>query len=214
MSKNFEKPKDYYSERREILPFVPKGKKSFLDVGCGEGAFGALLKRERRAEVWGIEIDPVVANKASEELDRVIVGDIEGENMGLPERYFDCIIFNDCLEHLYDPWRVLENVKKYLNLSGVIVASLPNVRYYEVIRDLLRYGKWRYAEQGVLDKTHLRFFTAESIKEMFEECGYTLGCFNGINQTRLPLLMCCINLICKGYFDDMRYRQFVCVAIL
>lgn len=214
MSKNFKKPKDYYFDRREILPFIPKDKKVFLDVGCGEGGFGALLKQVRQAEVWGVENDQEIGKKAVARLDRVIVDTIESDDIMIPESYFDCIVFNDCLEHLYDPWSVLGRIKKFMKKDGMVIASIPNVRYYNVISDLIKRKRWDYVDTGVLDRTHLRFFTIETIKSMFLDCGYTLINISGINSMGLPPFARFLNRIIGGRFEDMRYQQFACVAKL
>ena len=132
-----------------MLPYLPKDARIILDVGCGEGAFGELIKRQSRAEVWGIELLPQAAKKARDRLDRVYIGNIEVDQFYLPEEYFDCIVFNDVLEHLYDPWDVLKQMKKLLKDNGYVLASIPNIRYFGQVKKLLLKGEWDYESWGI-----------------------------------------------------------------
>jgi len=206
------KPEDYFSQTRaEVLPFVPKDAKRILDVGCGEGRFASKLKELLRAEVWGIEYVPTAAEVARQHLDRVLVGDVTQQLEQLPNRYFDCVTFTDVLEHLVDPYQVLLAMKEKLSADGVIVASIPNVRYFRNLFDLVVRGTWQYEDFGILDKTHLRFFTKKSIEEMLESLGYRVLRIHGINATP-SWKVALFNLATLGAFSDTQYLQFCCVA--
>jgi ubiquinone/menaquinone biosynthesis C-methylase UbiE len=205
-------PKYYCNQRREMLPFIPPGCKRLLEVGCGTGEFAWLVKKERNAEVWGIDIYKEIAEKAVNKLDKVLHGDIEREDLDLPAGYFDCIVFNDVLEHLHDPWAVLRKAQLFLMSDGYIVASIPNVRYFDNIKQLLKHKEWRYEDEGILDRTHLRFFTMKSSKELFESCGYAVESITGITGRLFPWKFRMLNAIMKRTFDDMRYQRFACVA--
>ena len=113
-----------------------------------------------------------MAKVAKEKIDRVIMGDIERNNLidYFQQNYFDFIIFADVLEHLKDPWAVLKNVTNFLTSSGFIITSIPNVRNYTTIINLVK-GYWPYRERGIHDKTHLRFFTFKNIKKNAFRCG-------------------------------------------
>jgi len=206
------KPNDYYGNREEMLRFIPHGVSKALDVGCGEGDFGKVLKSESSVEVWGLEMFKDVAEKARGKLDKVIVADIENEEVKLPENYFDCIIFNDVLEHFRSPWCVLDKLKKNLNADGVIVASIPNVRYFKNIKRLVLGKEWEYVDSGILDRTHLRFFTYKSIERMFQESGYDVITLAGINSEKFTLKFGLLNRLLLNALDDMQYVQFACVA--
>lgn len=159
----------YIGCREDILSLIPEGVKKVLDVGCSIGSTGERLKQKFGAEVTGIEIDEQMAKVAKGKLDRVILGDLDGiklEDILTPD-YFDCIILADVLEHLKDPWRILKDITTFLSNDGVVIASIPNVRHYTTIINLLFSGYWPYRERGIHDKTHLRFFTLKSIKELF-----------------------------------------------
>ncbi|HIK58846.1 MAG: class I SAM-dependent methyltransferase [Verrucomicrobiales bacterium] len=206
-------PNRYYEfKREEILPFVPKNVTRVLDVGCGSGVFGEILKAERDAEVWGVEISQSNAEKAMERLDKILIGDIENGTISLPKKHFDCIIFNDVLEHLKSPWNVLEALRENLRDGGYIVASIPNVRYYKNIKNLLFKKDWKYVDEGILDRTHLRFFTLKTIPELFLSTGYDVLSITGINASVFSRKLRLFNWMCFNHIDDMRFLQFVCVA--
>src|SRR6266403_4304760 len=124
------KPEQYFSQSRpEMDRFVPPTARRILDVGCGEGRFGQRLKEKLNAEVWGVELVPLAADVARDRLDRVLCGDITQQLINIRDHYFDCIIFNDVIEHLMDPYRVLIAIKQKLTREGVVVCSIPNIRY-------------------------------------------------------------------------------------
>jgi 2-polyprenyl-3-methyl-5-hydroxy-6-metoxy-1,4-benzoquinol methylase len=152
-----------------------------------------------------------IADKARSRLDKVIVGGIE-EQPGLPDGYFDCIVFNDVLEHLVDPWTVLRSIKVKLKSGGCVVASIPNVRHFSNLRQLILEKEWRYMDCGVLDRTHLRFFTEKSIRRMFEDCGYNLCSIDGIVERPFPWTLGLLNRILFNSLRDTEYLQFACVA--
>ncbi|GAB4369313.1 MAG: hypothetical protein Kow00121_09120 [Elainellaceae cyanobacterium] len=206
----------FQSERHEMLNYVPRDAKKILDVGCAGGSFGQLLKQERFVEVWGIEPNETAAIAATPRLDKVIC-DVFSDTLALPEAYFDCIIFNDVLEHLVDPYSALEYCHKLLTNRGVIVASIPNVRYFDNTWNLLILKKWEYTNWGILDKTHLRFFTCRSIEQTFSELEYSIERLEGINPLekfhphhlkRFKVL----NWLFPQQVGDMRYLQFAVVA--
>ena len=159
--------------RPEVQALVDPNSQTILDVGCASGIFGSQIKQKLDAEVWGIELVEDVGEKAKEVIDKVFIGRVEDHIDQLPEKYFDSIIFSDVLEHLEDPYLILDLVKDKLSKNGEIIASIPNVRHWSVLKELLE-GKWEYQDAGILDRTHLRFFTKSSIKKMFHNSGYKI----------------------------------------
>jgi 2-polyprenyl-3-methyl-5-hydroxy-6-metoxy-1,4-benzoquinol methylase len=161
----------YYQEPRHDLQalFEARGKR-ILDVGCAAGEFGGALKRAGAAEVLGIEYAPEAAALAREKLDHVFVGDVQSLSLPLEEGSFDYIVFADVLEHTVDPWAVLASYRRYLKPDGRVIASIPNIRFYAIIARLI-FNAWGYRESGILDATHLRFFTWPTIKAMFAGAG-------------------------------------------
>ncbi len=190
-----------------------------LDVGCGAGVFGEIAKRSREIEVWGVEPVPSVAAKASARLDRVVVGTFCPE-IALPEGTFDCIVFNDVLEHMLQPEQALRYAKRLLSGNGCVVASIPNVRYLPVLWHLAARGEWKYGDCGLWDRTHIRFFTKSSVIAMFETEGYAVRSISGINSRegiptasgRLWRAYELVNLLFFRKFEDLKFQQFALVA--
>lgn len=161
-------------DRPDVIPFVPPTAGRLLDVGCWKGALGRQLKRRSPGlVVIGIEPDDAAAAVAATRLDRVIAGRFP-EDLGPGEAPFDCVVFSDVLEHLVDPWEALRLTRSLLSNSGRVVAVIPNVRHVRVVVPLLLRGRWDYADTGLLDRTHLRFFTRATMIELFQSAGYTV----------------------------------------
>jgi len=145
--------------------------KSVLEVGCAIGYITKAMVK-RGCKVVGIEIDPAAAALAEEWAERVVVGDIDrGEVWNqVDDESFDVVLCGDVLEHLRDPLGALRSAVHKLKPDGVVVASFPNVAHGDVRLSLLQ-GDFAYRELGLLDRTHMRFFTLETIRELFEEAG-------------------------------------------
>lgn len=165
----------YFENRRlEVAELVDNSAKSILDVGCGFGLLGSALKASNnQRRIVGIEKDARAAREAEKVLDQVINGDVENPDFPLPEEAFDCIIFADILEHLKDPLSVLIYFRKYLKKDGYVICSIPNMRHYTVIKRLITKG-WKYDDYGLFDRTHLRFFSLQTMKELMQNAGLTV----------------------------------------
>ncbi len=212
---NTAKDNSYYSQDRgELLAFVPPGVRKVLDVGCGEASFTQSVKKAFNAEAWGLEMVAAAADIARSRLDQVLVGSFDDRFADLPQKYFDCIFFNDVLEHMENPERVLSASKKLLSEEGAIMCSIPNVRFFPNLLELLIKKDWRYRDGGVLDRTHLRFFTLKSIERLFADLGFEIVKISGINPIKshkAKLLYGLINTLTLGFFADTQYMQFACV---
>lgn len=161
-----------YGSHNQIIGLVGINKK-VLDVGCSTGYLSSKFK-ENGCYVVGIEADLESANTAKKFCDEIVIGDIEQmEKLQYPDNYFDCIVVADILEHLKYPEKALLALKRYLNPKGFIVASLPNIARIDIRLNLL-FGKFDYTETGILDKTHLRFFTLAGAKKFLTNCGYKI----------------------------------------
>ncbi|MFV0418400.1 MAG: class I SAM-dependent methyltransferase [Dysgonomonas sp.] len=205
--------KDYYSfERTELIPFIPKNTERTLDVGCASGAFSEQLKRMFNAETWGIEMAPKAALQAKERVNHIFIGSFDEVYDNLPEDYFDCIFFNDVLEHMVDPEGCLIKIKKNLRKDKPIIASIPNIRHINILKELLLRKDWKYTDSGILDRTHLRFFTKKSMIRMFDDCGYKILKIKGINKIGTFCLTSILNFLMFNIFDDIKYQQYVIVA--
>jgi len=161
---------DYYGQPRgDLLPLVPAGVRTVLDLGCGRGATGELLQRRFGCAVTGVELNPVVARAAAAVLDRVEVGDLE--RLEIPGRY-DLVLALDVVEHLADPWRLLERLPGWLAPGGRALLSIPNVGHFAIVEDLLA-GRFDYLPIGLLCVTHLRFFTRDGLERALRQAGLT-----------------------------------------
>ncbi|MBD2088489.1 methyltransferase domain-containing protein [Microcoleus sp. FACHB-1515] len=160
------------------------GSKKVIDFGCATGYLARLL-RARGCEVTGLEINASAAKHAEEFCEQVIVADLDYVSLSeiLPNQKFDVAIFGDVLEHLRNPWEVLEEVRSILTEEGYVVASIPNVAH-GAVRLAMMQGKFQYEQLGLLDNTHLRFFTRQSVIDLFEQAGYTI---ETIDRTVMPI---------------------------
>jgi len=206
------KPEIYFNVvRKEMLPFVPTEARVALEIGCGDGNFAELLLSRGVLEVWGIEYEKEQADIAQKRMTKVLVGDVAEQLTRLPDNYFDVIICNDVLEHLIDPYTVISKLRHKLKKEGVMISSIPNIRYFRNLFDYFFNKNWDYTDSGIMDKTHFRFFTYRSIRKMFESNGYEVVKMEGINPTKSirPFIW---NLFLLGSFWDIRYLQFATVA--
>ncbi len=178
---NIKNTEYYLQGRPEMLKFIRPDVHFVLDVGCSAGAFGSLLKKERNCEVWGVEPSDS-ASEAASVLDKVF-HDYFHPGLDMEGRQFDAIVFNDVLEHLANPWEILKYSRTLLKPGGYIVASIPNIQCYQALRNLVWKGEWTYTDSGILDKTHLRFFTRKSIIRLFEEMNFEIVEMEGQNST-------------------------------
>jgi len=206
------KPPGYYdSTREDMLKYIPHDVKRTLEFGCGSGGFSALLKDKFHAKTWAVEISEESAKVASWKLDKVINCDAHEAIGKLPDSYFDCIIFFDVLEHLVDPYTLLVKIKTKLSSSGVVVASIPNIRYYRSFVKLVIHADWVYKDHGILDKTHLRFFTYKSIMKLFNELDFEILQLEGIHPTTSRTFKF-LNMLLLNTTSDIRYKHFAVVA--
>jgi SAM-dependent methyltransferase len=200
----------YNFDRPELLSFVPESAHTVLDVGCGSGAFGHLLRTRRpHMDLWAIEPDPASAARAAEgRFDHVIVGSFPDDR--LPPKAFDVIVCADVLEHMAEPEVAVRAALGLIKPDGIMVASLPNVRNWRaVVWPLLSRGAWRYTERGILDRTHLRFFTRGSACELFADSGWSVECVRAINMVRRERW---ISRLSGGFLDGFLAPQYVLVA--
>ena len=165
----------YYSHtRKEVTPLMPQKASRVLEIGCGTGATISYLKQQNLCS-WaaGIEISPVAAEMAKQTVDVVWHDNIETFTLPLEPQSIDVILCMDVLEHLVDPWGALRKLTPLLAEGGVIIASIPNIQHYTVVRGLIK-GYFEYEEAGILDKTHLRFFTRRSAVALMTSSGLVL----------------------------------------
>lgn len=170
------KTEDYFSHaRREIFPLLPRHAPRALEVGCGAGHTLSLLKQQGLCDwVSGVEISPAAAEQAAQRLDKVVQGNIEAMELPADPGSIDLLLCLDVLEHLIDPWEMLKRLSTLLSKDGVLIASIPNVRHYRVLLPLVIHGRWDYMNSGILDRSHLRFFTRATAIELIQSSGLSV----------------------------------------
>ena len=156
-----------------MIEMVGRGKR-VLEFGCARGEMSRFLALGG-CNVTGIEIDSDAAEEARKHCNEVIVADLDARHLVdlLPASSFDVAVFGDVLEHLRDPWQVLEETRTFLGPGAYVVMSIPNVAHGAVRLALLR-GAFNYQELGLLDDTHLRFFTAKTVRELCLRAGFRI----------------------------------------
>jgi 2-polyprenyl-3-methyl-5-hydroxy-6-metoxy-1,4-benzoquinol methylase len=194
------------NERTDVLPFVPRDAKTFLDIGCSDGKFAELLAGTfGTVQVDGIEPDQEVGQRGASHFRQLSFGFFPDV---VPDGIYDCITFLDCLEHMVEPWSALKAARNYLAPGGSVVASIPNARHIRVLQTLVVQKDWLWEDQNVFDRTHLRWFTQRSIGRMFRECGFEVQRLEPINVWKNPKTR--IASVFLG--RDIAATQFVVVA--
>lgn len=200
----------YFSNARtDIEPAIPSFSESVLEIGCGTGATLAWLKTSGRCKfTTGVELVTQQAESAEKVVDRVIQGSIETIDLASWTERFDLILCLDVLEHLYDPWSLIEKLSGLLSPGGRLVASIPNIRHISVLVPLLLQGEWTYSERGILDKTHLRFFTKKSAIHLVTCSGLIVMCVKelGLQSKSISSLL---NKLTMGMFREFFTAQYL-----
>lgn len=213
----------YHDVRRdEICHLLPTRFSTVMDIGCGSGVTLKWIEdRFPDVRVIGIEANRDAAMRASEIDLEVINTNIEENDAFLSEYAgkIDVLLLLDILEHLRDPWAMLERLEVLLSSSGIVIASIPNVRNLKVILPLIFIGRWSYSDSGILDRTHLRFFTRSSMISLFDGAGFEMLCLEvtgplKFNRVRswFGLFAYILNLITFGVMKDLVAHQFILSA--
>jgi len=203
----------YYTDSRsEMLDFIPSDVKRILEIGCGEGSFCELLKKRRKVYYVGLELNEKVAEKARSYLDEVIVCDANEWINNKDIIDYDLVICNDVLEHMQYPDVFIKKIKEKNKKKFHIVSSLPNIRYIHALIEIVIKKDFLYKKCGVLDYTHLRFFTKKSMIDLFSKNGYEVKKIGGLNKSKgfkwsiLEFVLKIIN------HSDVLYKQYGILA--
>jgi 2-polyprenyl-3-methyl-5-hydroxy-6-metoxy-1,4-benzoquinol methylase len=209
--------KDYFARaRREMIPYLPAKLDRMLDVGCGEGVTSALIRQHYPALSWagGIEIFPDAAQQAEKVLDRVWCGHVEAVSFehDIAPGSLDAVLCLDVLEHLEDPWNLVKRISPLIAQEGRLIISIPNIRNWKFIRNLLFKGDFHYRDAGLLDRTHLRFFVRETAIQL-AECGSLQVIYAGNAHPWKRFDFRNILSQASGHgLDDLMIKQFVIIA--
>jgi len=204
-------PDIYYNKiRYDLLNLLPTNIsfEDVLDVGCGTGATGEGLKKNFCAKnIIGLEINPEYAKKAEKKIDKVVINDADANELPFHTSQFDLILMGDILEHLIDPWITLARYREFLKPGGILLASIPNIQHWRTVLSLLL-GKWEYSDLGILDRTHLRFFTKASVCELFTRAGFEISKID----FEIGLKGKIINILTFGIFHNFVPFKFLILA--
>lgn len=206
----------YFTQRRpEMVEFVPERRTRTLEIGCAQGDF--LQSLPGIEEAWGIEPSPS-AEIARARLNYVFELTYDAAERDLPCSYFDLIVCNDVIEHMPDHDSFFARIGKHLAPNGVIMGSIPNVRFYSNLFGLLFEKDWQYRDAGILDRTHTRFFTEKSLKACLSRHGFVLNRFKGLTanismggSSRDRMYFWLSRALVHGTFgsfSDIQYLQF------
>jgi SAM-dependent methyltransferase len=172
---SFAKNQEYYkSVRTDLLSLAPELRGRVLEIGCAEGYTLEYLQTTYDCQPVGLDYCESALAKARSKGFEVHVCDLNSEPLPFKEGEFDYILIGDVLEHLYDPWSVLAGIIKTMKDDGTILISIPNVKHYSLLKDLILRDRWEYCESGLLDVTHIRFFTYDGVKKLLTRTGLTL----------------------------------------
>jgi len=172
---------DYDAYNQGLFNAMPEGAACVLEIGCNGGSLGAAYKKANPgSSYYGVELSKPAAAHAATRLDLVLCGPADEMDLSFLTGKIDCIVYGDVLEHLVDPWTLLANHAKLLKKTGVVVASIPNVQHWTLLDHVLR-GQWNYSDYGLLDNTHLRFFTLNTIHRLFGGAGLKIDKVFGLN---------------------------------
>lgn len=210
MSAETAKPTEYYANvRRDILPLLggPYGKA--LEIGCGAGGTLRHL-RDTGLCAWVGGVEPTAAaDEAAGHLDQTWHAPVEDllAAGALPQA--DLILCLDVLEHLVNPWQVLRQLAALLPPGGTLIASIPNIRHYKVSLPLVLEGRWEYQDSGIMDSTHLRFFTRASAQALFAQAGLVVADLRGNANLKPWKNKWILNKLSGGRLEDLYTVQFL-----
>ena len=167
--------------RPEMLKLLPKRDRAIrvLKIGCGEGAFSASIPGA--TETWGIEPDRRSAEIAASRLTKVFTATYDEIERELPSAYFDLVVCNDVIEHMTDHDVFLRSIRACMAPGSCLLGSVPNVRCFSNLFNLIIARDWHYQDSGILDRTHYRFFTFRSLRRALEDASFTVTKLQGLN---------------------------------
>lgn len=178
-------PEYYDQDRPEVARLLPENYSKVLEIGCGKGLFRKNLTKPH--EYWGVEPVQSAAEEAGKHLDKVLLGIYDDVEDQIPDQEFDLVVCNDVIEHMVDHEKFFTQIKKKIKKGGYLISSIPNIRQLGCLYQILWKRDFRYRKYGLLDRTHLRFFTRKSLRRTILEHGYRIDGWENLNPLVLPL---------------------------
>lgn len=199
-------PAYFSGARLDFVRRLPKDASSaILEVGCGTGATGAAALASGRAQRYvGVELFETAAASARTVLTEVITGDVERLEFDFGPTEFDALILSEVLEHLIEPQRVVKKLVRFLRPGGMVLASSPNIAHWRVVRELIE-GRFNLADQGVFDRTHMRWFTPTTFAAIFQDAGLKVESLGPVTPFSPRTEM--ISRLTKGRYDHLFMTQ-------
>ncbi len=201
--------------RRDILPWLPATSKRCFDLGCGAGGTLNLLK-DKYPDIWlsGLEMDAASAEKAHCIAHTIWCGDANTFDFAahIEQDNLDLILCLDVLEHLVDPWSVVKKLSPLLCKGGRLIASVPNIRYHKLIKTLAVDGDFSYTDEGLMDRTHLRFFVRKTAESLVTCGGLRLKSTSSATPIKTNGFKGIANRLLGGKLDDLLTLQYMLVA--
>jgi 2-polyprenyl-3-methyl-5-hydroxy-6-metoxy-1,4-benzoquinol methylase len=214
------KEENYFSNiRKDIISLIPNNPdQKILEIGAGAGNTLLYIKEKQLArEVMGIELMEIAnSNQKHSLIDKFQIANIEQDNIQAKEEYFDIIICADVLEHLVDPWSMVDKLSRYLKKDGLLIVSIPNIREWKTLGKIIFKGDFCYQPAGgIMDKTHLRFFCKRNIYQLLNT--HVLSTFYCKPNFMLKVLpegkkRRVINLLTFRLFENFLTVQYIFIA--
>ena len=205
-----DKSTSYFDDARtEIEPLLAPYAERALEIGCGTGqTMRWLLETHRTKRAWGLELFEPAAQLSRKHFEEVLVGDAEvAIKTSFEGMKFDLILCLDVLEHMVDPWQFVQALENRLAPGGRLVVSLPNIRCLKVLAPLVLLGRWRYKTDGILDRTHLRFFTRETAVSLVNTKAFRFD--RCIAHTEPGSKLELMNRFTLGLLEDFAAKQYL-----
>ncbi len=204
--------------RFDLIDLIPNDVTRVLEIGCGIGKTGKALFEKKQCKIVGLDISDQVISIANQQncYEKLIVADLDQSFIPteIENEKFDCILYPDVLEHLKDPWKVVNiHTNNLLNANGYLIASIPNIRHFSILKDLFLKGNWQYQNMGILDRTHLRFFTKKTMVNLFQQSDNQLT-INLVKSRGLsgPKYLKMLNKLMFNYLEELLTIQYLIVA--
>lgn len=203
--------------RVDLISLLPDNRsQKILEIGSGGGNTLVEIKsRSLASEVVGSDIFSLDnSNQRNPLIDKFIIADLEKDDLELPLEYFDVILAGDVLEHLVDPWKVIENLTKFLKKGGIFIVSVPNLREIVTISKVLFLGDFNYnPEGGIMDKTHLRFFCKKNVRDLFNQTDYEVKLLKArLDIAEEKSIRKVFNRLTLHIFEDFLTAQYIIIA--